>query len=119
MRALLLRYRTDCRLGNIYWGLTEEEFSNLTDKNCHYCGIAPYRSHYNYVYNGVDRKDKDQGYTLSNCVTACWPCNKLKGKELSYEEMLAVAKLLKEMRPAPPPKPSIAKQSRKSTSSPE
>lgn len=60
---------------------------------CHYCGgPLPITGH------GIDRKDWKSGYSYSNCVPCCECCNRIKCHFLTYEEMLAVAKLLKEMR---------------------
>ncbi len=74
--------------------LTEEEYGSLVESNsCHYCTnpIAEVRG-------GLDRKDTHGPYSFENCVPCCVPCNRIKGCALSYTEMLAVSKLLKELR---------------------
>jgi len=76
------------------WELTMEEYSVLiVDKSCHYCSsVLPETG------AGLDRKDNAIGYTYINCIPCCTDCNGLKGKYLTYDEMLAVSALLKSMR---------------------
>lgn len=60
---------------------------------CHYCaGPLPKYS------SGLDRKDNDIGYTLSNVVPCCQGCNRIKSNLLTYDEMVAVSDLLNRMR---------------------
>jgi hypothetical protein len=57
--------------------LSKKDFSDLTQKECHYCGKeGP---------NGIDRIDNTTGYVLSNCVPCCKHCNYVKG-DLSKED---------------------------------
>lgn len=74
--------------------ITVEEYAVIiASRICTYCeGAFPILGH------GVDRKDSALGYTKENCVPCCGACNRIKNELLTYEEMLAVAKLLKEMR---------------------
>lgn len=44
--------------------------------------------HYNYFYNGIDRKDNDIGYVIENCVSCCDECNKAK-RNMLYEKWIA------------------------------
>ena len=87
-------YRKNAEKRNLEFGLSKEEFKELTSSLCFYCAAAPYRSHSssgngrnygNYIYNGVDRVDNDSGYILENCVPCCYRCNSAKGK-MSQEE---------------------------------
>jgi len=80
-------YRTYLR-GSLNRGyefsLSKEEFKRLTKQNCYYCGQSPskFRTHpkspSRYIYNGVDRQDNTQGYTIENCVSCCERCNRAK-----------------------------------------
>lgn len=76
---------------NRTFALTEAEFVALCSQDCAYCGMPPLREtvqnhrHGSIHSNGVDRVDSTKGYTLGNCVTACWKCNLAKGT-LSVEE---------------------------------
>ena len=57
--------------GNSSDVISKETFSEISAKNCHYCGVkGP---------NGIDRVDSCYGYILSNCVPACKHCNYVKG----------------------------------------
>jgi hypothetical protein len=77
--------------------LTKEEFYNLISDKCFYCGVDPLTSWCGnkrtiidttqFKYNGVDRVDNSNGYTLENCVTACKICNNAKNT-LSKESFL-------------------------------
>lgn len=81
--------------------LTRERFKELTKGDCFYCGSEPKQISKNttckgvYIYNGVDRKNNNLGYSIDNCVPACGSCNKAKGKK-SVEEFLALCKLVNE-----------------------
>jgi|694.fasta_scaffold128163_2 hypothetical protein len=49
-----------------------DEFLKLIEKMCHYCGTKK------DLWNGIDRKNNDIGYTLNNIVPCCYMCNMLK-----------------------------------------
>ena len=48
-----------------------------------------------YIYNGLDRIDPSKGYELTNIVTCCENCNRLKSDLVSYEEFIEFIKILK------------------------
>ena len=53
--------------------ITERDYLDITAKPCTFCGAEP------GVENiGVDRIDPSEGYTLENCQSACWECNRAK-----------------------------------------
>lgn len=58
---------------------------------CHYCGDSQKRI-------GLDRIDNSKGYTLDNVLPCCPTCNVIRGVDLTVEEMVEVAKLLKKLR---------------------
>ena len=68
------------------WGLVWDEAVALLESDCHYCGIAPYRTRRvpqsrlfgEYTYNGIDRLDSSLGYLAGNVVSACPECNRAK-----------------------------------------
>lgn len=83
--------------------LTPEEFSVIClIPNCHYCGETINRSlvRGEKGYRGyfVDRMDNSIGYTASNCVPCCWPCNQAKGSRYTYEEFLMISNQLRLFR---------------------
>lgn len=75
--------------------LTRDQFKQLVDSSCYYCGIEPasvakvksgtYMSQYRY--NGIDRVDNSKGYILDNCVTACSLCNHAK-HTMSHDDFI-------------------------------
>jgi len=49
--------------------------------------------------HGLDRKNSELGYSVKNCVPCCKACNEIRGHDnISYSEMLVVAKVLRELR---------------------
>ena len=77
-------YRTSAIKKGIRFDFTKEQFFNLTDKSCFYCGASPSIITFNeiktfkYIHNGVDRIDNSKGYFVDNCVACCTNCNKAK-----------------------------------------
>jgi len=79
-------YKTGAKRRSIYFGLSFEEFKDLINKPCFYCGSEPsnkmtnsWRSNSEYtesfVYQGIDRVSSSKGYELDNCVPCCKTCN--------------------------------------------
>lgn len=76
---------------------TKEEFLELTQKQCYYCGRLPNttiktsvgkrKRNGSFTYNGLDRIDSDKGYTRNNTVTCCEICNKAK-RDMSQQDFL-------------------------------
>lgn len=84
--------------------LTREEFRAITQQDCHYCGAPPSGTSHRgvqkkrgvtvtgnhlsqYIYNGLDRKDSQQGYTMENVVPCCGVCNHAK-HTMSYRDFI-------------------------------
>lgn len=65
--------------------LSKEEFLELTQRDCKYCGKPSTATH----TNGVDRVNNSQGYVAGNCVTACKTCNFMKHALTVHEFLLA------------------------------
>jgi hypothetical protein len=67
--------------------LSQEMFFELTRGACCYCGAPPLASMLrytkylrgDYLHNGIDRIDNDQGYVASNCRSCCATCNMMRG----------------------------------------
>jgi|SRR5208282_601992 len=87
-------YKFNAKKRRVNWGLTDEQFNQLTQANCHYCGRLPMSvcvgeySTGSYTYNGIDRKNNLQGYVWENVVTCCKICNWAKGR-LPYVDFIA------------------------------
>lgn len=73
-------YKSNAKVRNISWELTDSEFLELVTKSCVYCG-------HTQEYNGIDRIDSNKGYTVNNCVPCCGWCNTMK-LDHSLEEFL-------------------------------
>lgn len=67
-------YKDAASRRDIEFHLTIEEFISLTSLPCHYCGLYSR----NKDYCGIDRVDSDGHYVLSNCVSCCDVCNRMK-----------------------------------------
>lgn len=84
--TLIRVYKRDADKRGLCWKLTDFDFKLLISKNCYYCGIEPFQmiknNHNNgdLIYNGIDRLDNSEGYSIHNCVTCCGVCNKMKNK---------------------------------------
>jgi len=76
------------------WEISDEQFDKLTQLPCHYCGAPPSnvfhqpKAYGETVYNGIDRRDNDKGYTTANCVPCCTICNQTKS-DLTETEFVA------------------------------
>lgn len=77
-------YKTSARSRGYEFSLTREEFIALTQQDCHYCGTPPSRvkrvksGNGSFTYNGIDRVDNSEGYTVANSVPCCKTCNRAK-----------------------------------------
>ena len=95
--CLYQNYMQGARRRNLEFSLTKEQFKELTQASCVYCGVAPasicYGSKGNrleygkYIYSGIDRLNSKIGYVLDNCVTSCAECNLAKGTR-TYDEFV-------------------------------
>jgi hypothetical protein len=81
---LLSSYKQSALKRGIDFDLSIDEFLNLINGSCHYCGkspmikiLAPRLNGY-ILCNGVDRLDSSLGYKLDNCVPCCKRCNQGK-----------------------------------------
>lgn len=85
--------------------LSYEEFVMFTSiSKCHYCDSPivwmPFSKTHEYGHTGynLDRKNNSLGYTKDNCVVCCPACNRIKGRDLSYELMLKIGDLIEQDR---------------------
>ncbi len=85
--SLMKKYETGAYNRGLEFNLSKEECSYFFKGNCYYCGVAPSRIHKcprktrsipDYMFNGIDRMDNSQGYSVSNCVSCCFECNRAK-----------------------------------------
>lgn len=91
--SLYYKYGYDASKRNYDFKLTKDEFKNLINGHCFYCGSPPIQStkwaykNGNLLYNGIDRIDNLKGYSVDNCVSCCGVCNRMK-MAMHYNEFI-------------------------------
>jgi hypothetical protein len=89
---VLCRYRTSAAHRRIPWMLSPGEAFAIMATACRYCGEQPQNVSETpsgrFVWNGIDRRNNQAGYSVENCVACCSLCNRLKST-MSAEEFLA------------------------------
>ena len=99
LNSLFGDYKRKAKERNFEFSLTREQFKELTQQKCFYCGIKPHNSldhagsNGKYIYNGIDRTDNTKGYIIDNCITCCGDCNWMK-KTYTQQEFLLRIKLI-------------------------
>lgn len=90
------RAKQKAKWRNLEWLISFSEFSEMCDSPCYYCN--------NLIGkmvtqgSGLDRINNDVGYIVGNVVSCCGNCNLIRNDILSHEEMIAVAKLICQLR---------------------
>lgn len=100
---LYISYRNGAKKRGFAFDITRDDFAQITQERCFYCNSLPNLFHDNiskgyngpYLYNGLDRYDNEEGYTLDNLVACCWPCNKMKNN-MHGDDFLARIKAIYE-----------------------
>lgn len=98
-------YKQSAKKNDRAFDLSRELFEKLISSDCYYCGLPPSikRDSYNnrdkesFYYNGIDRKDNNQGYIIENSVPCCTECNFLK-KDYNEKEFLELIKRIYEWK---------------------
>ena len=93
---LFRSYKSGANKRNLKFELTEEQFIELINQNCYYCGNPPnnrFRNGIEFNLNGIDRLDSLIGYTLDNCIPSCRICNNMKW-EYPKDDFLNQVKLI-------------------------
>jgi hypothetical protein len=81
------------RVLGIGFDITKEQHLKLLKNTCHYC-----KGPINPTGHALDRKNNFKGYLLTNVVTCCYSCNKIKSNLLTYAEMVHIMKSLLNFR---------------------
>jgi hypothetical protein len=68
------QYKKAAKQKHREFSISCEDFVRLVKASCVYCGRTPAAAN----GMGLDREDNAKGYILSNCVTCCETCNKMK-----------------------------------------
>ena len=80
-RRIINSYCQNAKKRKLSFSLSEEQFIHLMELPCFYCGEMPslrykfMKFEHNYLYNGIDRINSKEGYTIKNCVPCCSICN--------------------------------------------
>lgn len=91
--GLYAQYRIGAQKRGHSWELDKNQARKLFLGNCFYCGVEPKQRHMvgknngHFIYNGIDRKDNNVGYTIENCVSSCSLCNRGK-RDMSVIEFI-------------------------------
>jgi len=105
--AVFNKARRDSVRRGIPFEISFEFYLSLIGLPCHYCHAPLKWSQRKYISrsgiwalggSNLDRKDNSQGYTDDNVTACCWPCNRIKNKFVSYEEMLVIGAARKRFR---------------------
>lgn len=87
------------------FSLSFEEFNDIISKPCYYCGEPPKLINKELLikrgdthqlpikYNGIDRLNPDEGYTIDNCVPCCSICNYMKHTQQKEDFLRHVEKV--------------------------
>lgn len=84
-------YKRQAKIKNLPYELDLEQFLELTQKNCFYCGAEPTsyaknkKSNGSFIGNGIDRIDNTKGYTIKNTLPCCQICNLAK-RAMTFDE---------------------------------
>lgn len=95
-------YMGRAKKAGLSFKISFQQFKELTQQDCHYCGAPPSSVSYRgrrghvktgkgvsvYPYNGLDRVDSKQGYSLVNVVPCCGVCNHAK-HTMGYDDFVA------------------------------
>ena len=78
--------------------LTFTQFLTFVGRDCFYCGAKitwfPHAKRVGRNYN-LDRKNNARGYENNNCVTCCGRCNRAKLDHFSFEEWVAIGRVIR------------------------
>ncbi len=76
--------------------LNLEDFDEITQQPCFYCGILK-EDEYGNRFSGVDRINPEEGYHRWNCIPCCFDCNKMKSNSSLEEWMRHMKRILDHM----------------------
>lgn len=81
-------YKCNARNRNLSFDLTFEQFKTFWNQNCSYCNT-------NIKTIGIDRVDSSIGYSLENCVSCCFTCNRMKMADSKEDFLIQIEKIYK------------------------
>jgi hypothetical protein len=81
-------YKKNAKQRGIEFNISLDNFKNITNKTCVYCGGLD-------DYNGIDRKDNSIGYEFDNIQPCCTVCNMMKRHYTENEFLSHISKIYK------------------------
>jgi len=96
---IILGYKRHANRRGLKWLLSITDVRNIIDKPCYYCGAINSNKKITkskkegFLYNGIDRKDNKQHYTIDNSLPCCKQCNRAKG-DMSFDKFIAWIKAM-------------------------
>ena len=112
-------YKRDAFTKKAEFTLTKDEFCNIIQSNCYYCGGEPvlwspyfksngeidkrfigkvdelYMNSTKVKVNGIDRVDSNLGYEINNVVPCCKTCNLMKNVHSENDFLQHILKIYK------------------------
>ena len=98
--ALFVSYRNSARRRLLEFTISENELKSICSRPCVYCGIVPLQVYGrakffgSVLYNGIDRANNTQGYTISNCYACCKICNFAKGNMSEADWFIWISRIV-------------------------
>ena len=98
--ALISSYKSSARKKFLDFTLTVEECEQLFQGDCYFCGTPPStiftkrNTKGSYIYNGIDRIDSSNGYTIDNVNSCCPDCNYLKSNRHNDDFLNKIKKIV-------------------------
>ena len=83
-------YKKSAQRRSLDFDLTIEDFINIIQKPCVYCGEQPSEDS---GRNGIDRIDNILGYIKGNLTPCCIKCNQMKGKRTVIDFLQHIKKI--------------------------
>lgn len=102
--AVFSYYRCLAHKKHRRFDLSFKKLVEITSQNCYYCNQPPSNKKSNgfnngdFIYNGIDRKNNNLGYTIKNCVPCCKFCNIAKNNRNEKEFYIWIDKIWKKIK---------------------
>jgi len=102
LNAVYSGYGSSAKKRGYSFDISKEQFFELSQKPCYYCGKSPSMEKLGYssvfVYSGLDRFNNNEGYTYDNLVSCCWECNHMKGTLSGNEYIEKIYKIVEYLK---------------------
>jgi hypothetical protein len=101
LNQVMARYKIEAKNRNYSFNLTQEQFTEIINKPCYYCGAenSQFVTHLitkeKHWFSGIDRVDNRAGYEYNNVVSCCKKCN-TKKNGIDPDMVVKLYNLLKE-----------------------